>query len=69
MIKIKVYDQWNKKWMRELQIFGSNEIKELNLCCVAQGYEDRIFNRAMVLFGSGFVALNVIKNLREIINE
>ncbi len=39
--------------------------KELQRNLVAQGYEEILFEKFMVLFGSGFAAIQIIKQLRE----
>ena len=57
--------EWEKRWKRELKFWGSEEGEELQLCLVAQGYEDILFGELMVMFGSGFTAIKIIKSIRE----
>ena len=59
------YQEWEDRIIREIEILFSEWGRELQLNLVAQGYEDILFNRLIVLFGSGFTAIKIIKNLRE----
>ncbi|MDD4110176.1 MAG: hypothetical protein PHS54_01330 [Clostridia bacterium] len=59
------YPEWEDRIKREIEILFSEWGRELQLNLVAQGYEDILFNRLIVLFGSGFTAIKIIKNLRE----
>ncbi len=63
------YNEWEKRITKELKFLFSKEGEELQLCLVAQGYEINLFSRLMVLFGSGFAAVKIIKNLRGEINN
>ena len=65
MKKKTAYSEWEERWKKELKFYSSKEGRELELCLVAQGYRERLMGRYMVLFGSGFVALEIIKNIEE----
>ncbi|HEC39529.1 hypothetical protein LCGC14_0538170 [marine sediment metagenome] len=56
--------EFEKRWKRELDFWFSKEGEELQLCLVAQGYENIVFEKLMVMFGSGFSALKIIKSIR-----
>jgi hypothetical protein len=65
MNKMEAYKEFEERLKKDIEFWFSQEGKELQLNAVAQGYEDNLFNILMVLFGSGFSAINIIKNLRE----
>ena len=67
--KLIAVQEWEKRWKDEMKLLFSPWGEELQLCLVAQGYEKVLFSRLMVLFGSGFTAFDIIKSLREEINE
>ncbi len=58
------FQKWKKEWVKELNWWFSEDGRELQYCLVAQGYEDRLFNKFMLLFGSGFTAIKIIKEIR-----
>jgi len=58
-------DDWEERWKRELKFLFSKEGEELQRCLVAQGYEDILFGRLMVCFGSGFTAAKIIINIKK----
>ncbi len=59
------YQEWEERYSREMKFWFSNHGKELQLCLVAQGYREDLFSKMMLLFGSGFTAIRIIKNLEE----
>jgi len=59
------YPEWEERWKKEMEILFSDFGEELQRNLVAQGYEEFLFERLMVLFGSGFTAIKIIKGLRE----
>ncbi len=62
-------NEFEKQHIERIQRLFSSYGQELQLCLVAQGYEARLFSEFMVLFGSGFSALDVIKELKKEINK
>ncbi len=62
----KAYDEWEERISRKMKFWFSKEGKELQLCLISQGYEDRLMGILMVMFGSGFAALDIIKSYREV---
>ncbi|HEC40025.1 hypothetical protein LCGC14_0509690 [marine sediment metagenome] len=62
---MRAYKEWEERWKRELKFLFSKEGEELQRCLVAQGYSDILFGRLMVCFGSGFAAINIIKQLEQ----
>ncbi len=56
---------WEKRWKRELKFWVSKEGEELQLNLVAQGFEDKLFGKLMVLFGSGFIAIKIIESIKK----
>ena len=61
----KAYLEWERRCKWELEFLFSARGQELQHCLVAQGYENSLFMRLMVLFGSGFTALELINKLKE----
>ncbi len=62
-MKLKRNLEFEKWWKNEFDSLFSDWGEELQLCLVAQGYRDILFYRLMCLFGSGFTAYNIIKNV------
>ena len=56
---------WDKEWERELKFWFSDEGKEMQYCLVAQGYTVGLFGRLMTIVGSGFTALEIIKEIEK----
>lgn len=69
MKKQSAYLEWEERGNKELSWLFSPMGGEFQLCLVAQGYERNLFSRLMVLLGSGFLAIDIIKSLREEIKE
>ncbi len=61
----RAFEEWERKTNEELAFWFSKEGIELQLCLISQGYENRLMERLMVMFGSGFTAYDIIKNQRE----
>ena len=57
------YDDWYKN---KCKVWNSQWFKELEICLILQGYEDKLFYEYMLMTGSGFGALTIIKNIKEI---
>ena len=57
--------EYEERHKKDLKFWFSDFGRELQLNLVAQGYEDRLFYRLIVLFGSEFTVIQIIKNLRE----
>ena len=49
----------------EIEELNNPVWKELELCLVAQGYREVVFNRWICVLGSGFSALEIIKNIEK----
>jgi len=64
-----ILKKYEKEWRRELRFWLSKTGKEIGLCLVAQGYSTRLFGKYLVLFGSGFSAMKIIKLMEEEINN
>lgn len=62
---MKIDTEFEKRWKKELTFLFFKEGEELQFCLVAQGYEALLVRRLMVLLGSVFVALEIIKNIKE----
>lgn len=65
MKKKIAYNKWKEKQNKDLNFWVSIEGRELQLNAVAQGYETNLLNIMLVLFGSEFIAIKIINNLRE----
>lgn len=63
------YEEMEKRHKKELKFYSSQEGKELKLCLVAQGYKDRLIHRYTILFGSAWVAIQIINNIQDKIDE
>ena len=61
------YKEFEERCRQEWEFLNSKEGQEIQLCMVAQGYEDIIFGRYMILLGSRFVAMEVIKDIRKML--
>ena len=57
---------FEKDWIERITFWNSPTGQELQLCMVAQGYEDTVFITSMTLYASGFAAHDIIKGLREL---
>lgn len=64
-IKMDTYKSPERRLDEMLRIFFNPIGIEVNLCLIEQGYEDIVFINAMTLFGSGFAALAIIKDLKD----
>ena len=62
---MKVINEWEKKWKKDMNFWFSKAGKELQLDAVAQGYEVNLFNIMFVLFGSYFSAYEIIRELKK----
>ena len=69
MKKLTAYKEWEERVNKDLEFWFSNEGEELQLNLVAQGYTEKLFYCFMVLFGSGFTSIKIIKKLKEEINS
>lgn len=58
------YKEWKKRITDEINLIFSETGIEIQMCMIEQGYETLLFGRLMVLFGSGFTAIKLIKNLK-----
>jgi len=67
-IKTKAFKEWEKNWIRELKFWNSDPGRELLLNLMAQGYEDNVFYKMTILIGSGFSAVKIMRDLREVID-
>lgn len=68
MINTKIaYKKFEERYRQELEFLDTEEGQEILLCLVAQGYEDIVFGRYIILFGSGFTAMEIIKDIREML--
>ncbi len=63
------HEEWIERWKKDLKFWFSDEGRELSLNLVAQGYTINVFNKMMVLFGSGFAAIKIVRELEEVVNE
>jgi len=63
------YEEWEKETAAKINFWFSKSGKELQLCLVAQGYEERLWIMLMPLIGNGFGILHLIKELRKEIEE
>jgi len=64
--KTKAMIEWEEKQTKELAFWIlSQRGEELSLCMISQGYENRLGGRLMCLLGSGFGAMDVIKDLKK----
>lgn len=63
----KAYQEFEERCRQELEFLNSEEGREIQLCLVAQGYEDIIFGRYIILLGSGFSAMEVMRKIREML--
>lgn len=59
------YEEFEDRCKKEMNFLLSKEGEELQLCLVAQGYNDFLLYRWMVLLGSGFSAIKIMNNLKE----
>ncbi len=59
------YNKWERRMKKEIEFLFSNPGEELQLCLVAQGYTNLLFQRLMFITGSGFPAIRIIKKLEE----
>ena len=59
----KFYKEWEKRNEQEIKFLFSPVGEEIQYCLVAQGYKKILFGRLLVLFGSGFTVINIIKNI------
>ena len=62
---MKAYDYWIKEQIKRIEFFNSPSGKELQLCLISQGYEDMVFIQWILLSGSGFTVIEIIKDLRK----
>jgi hypothetical protein len=64
--EMTAYKDWEQKWKKELDFFmNTTQGKEIQLNLMAQGYEEILFEKLTILFASGFIAVDIIKDLRE----
>jgi len=56
---------WKEKYGWECKFYDSKEGIEIQLCLISQGYESFLACRYLPMFGSGFVALQIIQSLKE----
>ena len=52
-------------WSEQMQLWFSEQGKEMQLCLVAQGYEDYLFLRLNSLFVNGFAVIGIIKKWKK----
>ena len=62
-------ESFDEKWEKELKQTFSNVGQELNLCLVAQGYEEIVFNRMAYLLGGYWTAAKIVRQIREEISR